>query len=459
MADNSIAVRSDLENADYTFTDKELQEVLGFVEVMSATNHTSDLAQGLECLSVPSKGARDNSLLPVFGSGTTMDASMLANVMKSGVPPAGLQFQPHVAPATATAHPVLNRTADFAPNGMASSASLPFAGLLHAQSQPTASQIDPSNMQHMLLQQGTIPSALPYNLQVTTQAARLQTAALAGASNVAIGAGGVKAKQEASAPRRAEAPQPSGGEHGAKVSHGASEKQRRDRINAMIDELRVLIPPMTNDGSNHGAPDSFSLPDGRRSKYVVLHNTIQAVHMMQQQIKDQAAELEALRAFKAAVTAGGGGVAAMVQPATGADSEMAASPQAMTGLIAATAAGMSNEDTDENGSASSSGCEKTASGHPAPHVEVDMGPDHCYIKVTCEDRRGLLADILRSLQPLPLEISRAAITTSHETGMVTDIFEMKPDPAAGTANEVKEQVLSRLLEFESKVAGMKRARG
>ena len=27
-----------------------------------------------------------------------------------------------------------------------------------------------------------------------------------------------------------------------RVSHGASEKQRRDRINAMIDELRVIVP-------------------------------------------------------------------------------------------------------------------------------------------------------------------------------------------------------------------------
>jgi hypothetical protein len=33
------------------------------------------------------------------------------------------------------------------------------------------------------------------------------------------------------------------------LHHGASEKQRRDRINAMIDELRVLVPSSAAVGS------------------------------------------------------------------------------------------------------------------------------------------------------------------------------------------------------------------
>jgi hypothetical protein len=38
-----------------------------------------------------------------------------------------------------------------------------------------------------------------------------------------------------------------------KVSHGASEKQRRDRINGMIDQLRVIGAPTGTRGIGHRA--------------------------------------------------------------------------------------------------------------------------------------------------------------------------------------------------------------
>lgn len=93
--------------------------------------------------------------------------------------------------------------------------------------------------------------------------------------------------------------------------------------------------------------------------------------------------------------------------------------------------------------------------HPAgqstPGVEVDMGPEHCYLKVTCMDRRGLLADVLHALRTLPLEITRAAITTGPD-GFATDIFELK-QTHHGTdkemsAEEIQAAVGVRLKEAE-----------
>lgn len=91
------------------------------------------------------------------------------------------------------------------------------------------------------------------------------------------------------------------------------------------------------------------------------------------------------------------------------------------------------------------------SGPSVPGVEVDMGPDHCYLKVTCPDRRGLLADVLHALRTLPLEITRAAITTGPD-GFATDIFELK-QTYHGTdkemsAEEIQAAVESRLKEAE-----------
>jgi UTP:GlnB (protein PII) uridylyltransferase len=81
-------------------------------------------------------------------------------------------------------------------------------------------------------------------------------------------------------------------------------------------------------------------------------------------------------------------------------------------------------------------------------IEVDKGPNHCYIKVSCQDRRGLLADILMAINALPMEVRRAAITTSTEEH-VTDIFEMRRDMSQPdmTADEIKDCLQHHLKEI------------
>lgn len=83
----------------------------------------------------------------------------------------------------------------------------------------------------------------------------------------------------------------------AKVSHGASEKQRRDRINSMIDQLRRLVPPGggARGGMGSAAPGmpppspELCALEGKRSKYVVLAETIQLVTLLTHQVRDRGA--------------------------------------------------------------------------------------------------------------------------------------------------------------------------
>lgn len=66
-------------------------------------------------------------------------------------------------------------------------------------------------------------------------------------------------------------------------------------------------------------------------------------------------------------------------------------------------------------------------GENTVNIAVDMGENNCFIKVRAPDRRGLLQDILKALQLLPMELHRAAVTTDTDPAgvvWVTDIFEL-----------------------------------
>jgi hypothetical protein len=94
-----------------------------------------------------------------------------------------------------------------------------------------------------------------------------------------------------------------------KVSHGASEKQRRDRINSMIDQLRLLVPPRGGGAQDPVATSAAdaAMMEGKRSKYVVLAETIQLLRQQQRQIEEKDAELAQLRAWKRQHQQQGGG--------------------------------------------------------------------------------------------------------------------------------------------------------
>lgn len=53
-------------------------------------------------------------------------------------------------------------------------------------------------------------------------------------------------------------------------------------------------------------------------------------------------------------------------------------------------------------------------------------------QVNCDDRHGLLSDLVTALKSLPLVICTAAITTTKD-GTVRDVFEIKPDDSSLSA--------------------------
>jgi hypothetical protein len=186
------------------------------------------------------------------------------------------------------------------------------------------------------------------------------------------------------------------------VSHSTVEKQRRDRLNSLIDELSDIVPPADPKYGN----DASSV---RRPKHVVLSDTINLLKAMQAKLQIEEAEICTLKQQAAAVTA-----------------IAAASHQQQQGLAAAACA---------NGSplspAGSDGCDTGVAalplapegGVPSSGVLVEQGVNCLFVKVNCRDRKGLLSDVVSALRAFPVVICTAAITTTKD-GTVHDVFEV-----------------------------------
>lgn len=191
------------------------------------------------------------------------------------------------------------------------------------------------------------------------------------------------------------------------ISHSTIEKQRRDRINSLIDELRDLVPSA---GAVRG-PDGS---DMKRPKHVVLSDTITLLKALRDKSERDQEQLHELKRIVSDKPAAAG---ASVCPEL---------PQAPAHLPASVG------------------------------VLVEEGPGCFLVKVNCKDRRGLLGDIARALGGLPLQITRAAITTSHG-GCVYDVFEIALEPNAETegitALDVQFQVHMALHKYSSSRAG------
>ncbi len=72
----------------------------------------------------------------------------------------------------------------------------------------------------------------------------------------------------------------------AKQPHSQVEKQRRDRINSLIDELRELVPPQSSESAAATSALDGAASDGRRPKHTVLMDTIRLIKDLQLQLAE-----------------------------------------------------------------------------------------------------------------------------------------------------------------------------
>uniref|UniRef100_A0A383VKF3 BHLH domain-containing protein n=1 Tax=Tetradesmus obliquus TaxID=3088 RepID=A0A383VKF3_TETOB len=247
------------------------------------------------------------------------------------------------------------------------------------------------------------------------------------------------------------------------ISHSTIEKQRRDRINSLIDELRELVPSA---GAVRG-PDGS---DMKRPKHVVLSDTItllKALRDKSERDQEQLHELKRIVSDKPAAPA-----AAAAAAAANAAQQAAAAPQELSSaqsLLQRSLSGAAGAAATEMCGAAAAVAAAAAGASVCPElpqapahlpasvgVLVEEGPGCFLVKVNCKDRRGLLGDIASALGGLPLQITRAAITTSHG-GCVYDVFEIALEPNAETegitALDVQFQVHMALHKYSSSRAG------
>ncbi|KAA6418810.1 MAG: hypothetical protein FRX49_11167 [Trebouxia sp. A1-2] len=353
---------------DYTFTDKELQDILGFMEHQ---------AGGQDAVATPNP--------PPFLSASP----------PSGL---GLQFQPHPTPVqsggTLTPHPYdqnstagIKRETALSSTGFESGCGAPHGvrstGYLEKRSSAFTPTLNP--------------------LPLAEKRSSLQQ------------------NQSTSAIRQDREPK----QH---ISHSTVEKQRRDRINSLIDELRDLVPPSAANNSQQEGLDN------KRPKHVVLSDTIALVKDLQDKAR----------------------LGEVNQPAKQEDHAQAlmqrSYPEAST-----------SRSSDQSGSPRASSAPDlplAPEGAPASSgVVVEQGESCLYVKVNCRDRRGLLGDIILALKAMPLEITTAAITTTQD-GNVYDVFQVKldDDHASWTAQDVQCQVHSNLYSNFLTGSGDKRRR-
>ncbi|BDA44614.1 hypothetical protein COCOBI_06-0900 [Coccomyxa sp. Obi] len=206
------------------------------------------------------------------------------------------------------------------------------------------------------------------------------------------------------------------------TSHSTVEKNRRDRINSLIDELRDLVPSQQKDCAN---TSQDNLDPTKRPKHVVLSDTILLVKSLTEKV---AAVEKAL---------------ARAQSGAREDSQHSQENGAQDLLRRSLPEGTAFSSDTASSSGPSQELPSVPKGAPmSSGVVVERNNDCLYVKVNCKDRRGLLADLISALRSFPLEITTAAVTTTPD-GFVYDVFQVK----VPTGQEYSEEEIQCHVHF------------
>lgn len=423
-----------LNEFDYTFTDTELQEILGLIEQKAAIQEFATPQEFQNATGAP---------LP---------------------PPYGLQFQPHAAgqvaalnpaagqprmpiqgfgdaPVVATGYPVKPDPGDHplqtfhtSISGLSPEAAAAFTlSESVVMMQPPSSAIGDPNC---LSSPGSNAGIAPTNYYVGGPALTVLCP-----STFPAGTAGPTGVTSFNKPSKA-APYI---ENKSSVNHSFVEKQRRDRINSLIDELRDLVPPQKN------APKGETA-DARRPKHVVLSDTVALLKSLQDKLKLDGLYSEAMEEEKPEQTNLG------IKPEP-------LSPERVKAHSTETSCEKHDCHSDSQGDMEAGPSGRAPELPTIPvhlqqgpaGVSVEKGPDCHYVQVKCRDRRGLLSDIINALKTLPLEIRTAAVTTT-QSGIVHDVFEVRADDEGLDAVEIEGAIHRALQHVDPDHSGGKRLR-
>eukprot|EP00198_Chlamydomonas_reinhardtii_P009349 XP_001698686.1 potential DNA binding protein [Chlamydomonas reinhardtii] len=271
-------------DSQYVFTDLELNELLGVIERKAAGEAEPDALDFLRAtdgnglaLQFQPRSQKDN------GSGCSLEQSAVAAAVK-------LEDS---ALSSALASPVDTP----ALTGVADPASLYGSGAeISIMPMPHAAAASAPTSLHAYTLPGTAGHAALVGSSPALQAqhnAQLAAAA-AGCLHVHAPLQLARFASVPAPPGKAMSMSMSMAEPKGQISHSTVEKQRRDRINSLIDELRELVPPQQRGGANGAAAAAANDAGGleaRRPKHVVLADTIQLLKHLQLKIPCQMTQM------------------------------------------------------------------------------------------------------------------------------------------------------------------------
>lgn len=245
------------------------------------------------------------------------------------------------------------------------------------------------------------------------------------------------------------------------LSHSTIEKQRRDRLNGLLDELGAMVPP--SDGRGDGS---------RRPKHVILSDAIALLTSLQERLRIGCDEIAALKQRLAAAEAGGsssvgGGSAIDIVAHNGSSgAALKSEPSSSTErMLPPTPSGTSPAELAPGMLRCASSDAELSLGQQLPVLQQQQQQQPCQtsvvveqeggsvrVAVSCHDRNGLLSDLVAALKATGATIAKASITTTGD-GAARDDFELHLEDADVGLEDVRNAVLAVLSGAGAAAAG------